>query len=137
MNVTSAGRALGREIIATDFTLASLRDYKRTWSLMEQVFLNNLEEQVDVAFLDIQYALGSIINGVLISVNEIEIERLRAREKNYTILNVTDNIELFDKDIGTEEVITFISKETHRIPEGEEVNIFVLQKICRYDYFCL
>jgi hypothetical protein len=25
-------------------------------------------------------------------------------------------------------VITFISKETHRIPEGEEVNIFVLRR---------
>jgi hypothetical protein len=61
--------------------------------LVVQVILNNKEkeeEYVNAVFLDMQKSEGKSINGVLIEVNENELDDLDIRETQYSRIEVTD-----------------------------------------------
>jgi hypothetical protein len=113
----SAGGTLGRPVRGAP---ARLPGWRRRWSL----FRDNLREEKTFAIepggevppfvlgLNLEPAPDSPsgVNGVLIEVNEVELERLDLREIRYDRLDVT---ELILADHGFEEIVTYVAKQSH------------------------
>lgn len=115
MNAESASRAIGKKLKISDFIPCFLHGYKRGWYIKESVTFDD-KNVLDVLFLDIKKEHSSKINGVLIEVNENELSRIQAREKNYYFEDVTN---LVEPKIVDAEVLVAVSKSEFQVNEDE------------------
>jgi hypothetical protein len=113
----SAGATIGRPVRGA---VARLPGWRRRWSLVrdnrraEKTFAIDPGGEVPpfVLGLNLEPAAeaSAAVNGVLIEVDQAELERLDLREMRYDRLEVT---ELIDPDHGFETVITYVAKRAH------------------------
>ena len=91
---------LGRELSAEDVAFGRLRGFRRTWNVATdnrwnrpgyKMYLDpetGERPEVYVTFLNLR-AHGDEVNGVAFRVCERELERIRDRERNYRLTDVT------------------------------------------------
>lgn len=130
MSIESAKKVIKKEIFMSDLIQAELSDYERTWTAKEFVFSHDKNREIAAAFLDLKCSPGNLINGVLYTVDNIDLDRLKKREKNYDCIEIVlkiviKNCKRIEKD---SKVFTFISKNIFKIKD-DETNIFVMKKI--------
>jgi len=131
MNKLSAEKALKRTLGDDDLKLTKLNGYERKWTLKEKVYSQQLGKIIDAVFLDIEPHLAKSVNGVLIEVTEIEINRLKQREKNYHFVEVTSGIvaNLPSKS----NVYTFVAKNEYKAKQDDDVYVMEgYTKIMKY-----
>jgi len=122
ISAESASRTLRRKISLSDLIPVYLLSYKRGWTLKDKVSSARLAREIDAVFLNIEKAPGKMLNGVLIKVNEGELENLRIREKNYDTLEVTSLIK-FTNEVSIDpasKVFTFVGKDAYKIYHADE-----------------
>ncbi len=120
----SFARTLRREDwSAEDFPLARLKGYRRIWRVAmdnreaipgyKQYFApgEDTPPEVYVAYLDIEREGEGEMVGVLARVSEEELSRLKARERNYVLHEISDA--LLDAPCGGR-VFTFVGSEAGR-----------------------
>jgi hypothetical protein len=113
-----------REWFMEDFPLASLKGYKRVWNVAMdnekhisgyKRYKNIVGEEYPncyVTFLNIKKSEKDLVIGTMVQVTDDELDLLKDRERNYSVLNVTESI----MDSPSEaEVFTFIGT-----PEAED-----------------
>lgn len=93
---------------------AYLNGYKRNWSSIENIYSEKNKSKITAAFLNIVPDNVTSVNGIIFPVNSKELENLKVRERNYQMIDVTDNIRITSNSIqptsGTFRVYTFIDK---------------------------
>ena len=92
INLQSAEKTLGRAVRESDVQIVNLVNYSRVWRLIGQVIVDNYQDPVNAAFLDIAYQNGAVSNGILIEVTSDELKKLDKREKHYRRINITQFI---------------------------------------------
>jgi hypothetical protein len=107
LNPASASRALNKEINYPDYEPASIQGYRRCWNIGEQVFSDNLQRVITGAFLNIEPQAESEVSGAFLQITQHELERLKLREKNYSVCTLGRAI------TGGIEQITFCGKPEH------------------------
>lgn len=98
---------------------AELHGFRRVWGLVEDVYSDSLQREIKAVFLDLVPQQASAINGVLIPVSEKQLERIKLREKNYDVIDVTDRIYLAGRVERLEggSIVTFQGKPEFRLDQ--------------------
>ena len=120
MNVGSAGRLLGRNLAPGELNGAWLNGYVRTWSLRERVFSASLGREITAVFLDLTPDPAARCNGVLLTLDEAEMERMRRREKNYDMVDVSSRTSAAGGEALDGPVVTFVARPEFRTRGGED-----------------
>src|SRR5688572_12851915 len=94
INLESASRTLKRELVRKDVATAVLRDYKRNWTLWDEVISNDLGQQVKAVFLNVEPQEDSFLNGIVFRVSNDELDYFKIREKNYYCADITQLVSL-------------------------------------------
>jgi cation transport regulator ChaC len=129
ISVESASRTLRRKISLSDLIPGYLLSYKRGWTLKDKVFSESLTREIDAVFLNIEKAPGKMLNGVLIKINEEELENLRTREKNYDTFEVTSLIK-FTNEASIDpasKAFTFVGKDAYKV-SNEDDDSFIMNR---------
>ncbi len=117
----SAGATLGRPVRAAP---ARLPGWRRRWSLLRDNLRSEKTFAIDPGGEVPPYVLGlnlepvantAAANGVLIEVDESELERLDLREMRYDRLEVTGSV---IGDHGFETIVTYVAKPEHFCSEA-------------------
>lgn len=128
MDARSAGRALGRVLELGELAPAWVDGFERTWSLRERVFSHLLQREITAGFLDLTADPSARCNGVLLALGEPEMERMRRREKNYDVVDVTGRVSAFHgAPVSKGSVVTFVARPGLRIGAGE-VDVRVMKR---------
>lgn len=91
INLDSAMKTLKREIPKNEFQIVTLKDYKRQWSSIEKIKFENENEEMDGVFLNLKKQKGEITNGVIIKINEKELNEFKKRERNYDCIQLSSS----------------------------------------------
>lgn len=87
-----------------DVVFCRLAGFRRTWGVAMDNRLDvpgykhyrepmgGTRPPVHVTFLDLRRRSGSTVNGVAFRVNEMELEKIRRREGNYQLIDVTGSL---------------------------------------------
>ncbi|WP_406191983.1 gamma-glutamylcyclotransferase [Kitasatospora sp. NBC_01560] len=101
VDTTTLAEYLGRPLAPDlDYVPAKLSGYRRTWSVATDntddraavVYLTpdrTAEPPVQVLFLDVEEDASAAVEGVLVMVTSEGLDRLRRRERNYEVFDVT------------------------------------------------
>lgn len=129
INRTSAGRTLKRTIEPSALILSRITGYRRGWTLKEQVFYEQSKASIQAVFLDIEPDTDSGLNGVLIAISDEELGRLKLREKNYNLIDITHQVRIDDgPSLGpNDQVVTFVAMEDFKVGANSQ-NVFVMQR---------
>ncbi len=114
INLPSVSNALKRTLNKSDLLPVVLDGYVRSWRGKETLLFETLGRTATGAFLDLKSEAKSYVNGVLVTVNEKELEQLKLREKNYDCIEVTDSIR---GAASAGPVFTFVAKSDHLVRE--------------------
>jgi hypothetical protein len=114
MHPRSLSRALGRDVEPAELRLVRVTGLRRDWGLRDVVHSRKLGRNINAAFLDVRPLPGAWVNGTLVSVSAAEQAKIRLREKNYDVLNITSQVE---EELGVGDVVlTSAGKAQHREP---------------------
>lgn len=85
MNQPSAEKTLSRSLCSDDFQCVTLRNYVRSWTAPSCIHLQEDGQlrPCDALFLDLSHCPGASCNGVVVEVNEQELQILDIREQGY------------------------------------------------------
>ncbi len=117
-------------------TTATLKEYERKWNIKVPVVLEEESRLVDAVFLNIVKNVTATTNGILLEINQHELELLKAREINYDCIEVTNKIEssiLKENDV----VVTFVGQQEHLLNSTDtgvilENYLKILNKLDQY-----
>jgi dephospho-CoA kinase len=125
MSPASVGRTLKRDVTLNDLIPVMVQGYRRLWSLKERVFSIALQEEISVAFLDIEPVPGAMVNGTLVQINQEEFDYLKIREKNYKCIDITQTTSFEEEDC---QIYTFIANEEHKIHDADSQGIYIMRR---------
>ena len=129
INEESAKMAKEDKTIPFQQIEAYLNGYRRNWSSIEYVYSEKSKNRIAAAFLNIIPDNITSVNGIIFPVNHAELENLKIRERNYTLIDVTDKIRITSNSIelpvGTFKIYTFIDKANEHSKISKKV--FVLK----------
>jgi hypothetical protein len=130
INLESASRTLKRTLERQDVFTVHLKGYLRCWNLFDDVFSNAKSKDVKAVFLNIVKSESSVINGIILPVNEHELDYFKTREKNYDCVDVSQQIVNSDdkKIIGKIKVYTFVGKPSCLTENSPDFDYFIFQK---------
>jgi cation transport regulator ChaC len=120
LNPTSAARTLGRPVTLNDYVPAKLVGWSRNWALLDRVRLTDDSREVDALFLDLIADASTDCVGALLRVTPEELTALAQRERNYSKVDVSSEIEVVHGRRFVEggrrhtRVVTFVSRPEHR-----------------------
>jgi len=120
--------------------ICKLKGYKRIWNVSMdnsqtianyKYYIEKIENKIQrpnyfVTFLNIEIDQSSEIVGVLFFVDKIMLEKLKNRERNYNLIEITNNIDINIPDKS----FVFIAKESgiKRYKEGIKQKLAVIPK---------
>lgn len=120
INKPSAENALKRTLQPGQIIPTVMTGYRRVWRAKEDIWFETITAQKIGLFLDLEENNKYHVNGVVIKVDETELEQLKLREKNYNFIDVSSH---FD-NLSHRKIFTSISKEENRLqPSDKEVFI--------------
>lgn len=97
INIKSISKTLRREIDKKEIiSEVVLYGYERNWTLKENVFSITLNREITGIFLNVEKSIdSSFCNGVLFPVSESELDYLILREKNYDLVDISNELSTF------------------------------------------
>lgn len=116
MNKKSLATTLGRNINSSDMICAALSGYRRVWNSHAQIKDPSTGAAMDALFLNLEDSRSSQVNGILIEVNDVELNKLKIREKNYELIEL--DVKLINPPRAGAAVLTFIDYDTPRFGRG-------------------
>ncbi|KAA0992971.1 gamma-glutamylcyclotransferase family protein [Dyadobacter aurulentus] len=93
INLKSLSRTMQTEMSVHDIIPVRLNGFSRVWNLREPIFSAGLQKRIEGIFLNIRPESDKWVNGVIFEVSPSQLEYLNEREKNYSRLNVSAQIE--------------------------------------------
>jgi hypothetical protein len=125
INLQSAQKSFKRKLKQSDLIPVYLKGYVKVWNSIEAIKFDDLVERKGV-FLNLKEEKHKKTNGVIIKVDDEELENLKLREKNYTCIEIDkQQIENLHLD---EDIITFITQREDKIAKEGDKDCFIPQK---------
>lgn len=113
----SIARTIVRLPAQEELVAARLTGYDRVWDYTARIHAEALDKEVDAVYLNLRARTTAQVNGVVFGVSEEELAKLAARERYYTMVEVTASIE--PRFEGR--VVTFVCTDPrHLAAVGEE-----------------
>lgn len=123
VNFDSAERTLHRKLADSDVTLAWLADYTRVWDYKSTVYADSLHKKETAVFLNLRPESSARVNGIVFRVDEDELDSLRKREANYSLVEITGSL----TPIFNEPVFAFICSDKAALSD-HDTNCVIMQK---------
>lgn len=124
INEASLAKTIGREIRLSDSDVVQVKGFKRVWNYKVKVESLLLSKIVEATYLNLVTSKDSYVNGVIIKVTKDEFEKLKLREKYYSVIEVSEKI--IDKKY--EKVYTFLCEDKKYIAEKGDENAVIMKK---------
>ncbi len=120
MSPESLGAALGRDVSLDELIPIEIVGWARKWNLGESIQLSGVEKTTVAAFLNLEPSQGNKTSAAMVKVSRTELDRLKAREKNYDALDLHDAIRLVgNRRVGQDAAVwCFIGRDQHRVTTG-------------------
>lgn len=132
INLKSANKAVGHTLKHLDLIPVTLLGYRRTWDLIETVHSIELDSNISAAFLNLTKSSGMYVNGVLIPINDAELDLIANREKNYEMVDISESICCRNLSLGetlqSKNVYTVIAKDEFQINNYQNNDVFFLEE---------
>ncbi|MGV3601166.1 MAG: gamma-glutamylcyclotransferase family protein [Dyadobacter fermentans] len=129
INLSSLSRTMQQEMVEEDIIPVKLRGFTRIWNLKAPIFSDNLKKEITGMFLNIRSRPESWVNGVIFEVSEEQLKYLDLRERNYSRLDVTADIEPYQQlENGTFRVLAYIATGPEFLLEEATGDSFVMTK---------
>lgn len=120
LNKPSAENALKRTLQPGQIIPIVMTGYRRVWRAKEDIWFETISAQKIGLFLDLEQNDKYHVIGVIIKVDEIELEQLKRREKNYNFIDVSSHFN--NLDYG--KIFTSMSKEENRL-RPDDKGVFI------------
>ena len=129
INLSSLSKTLKREMTINDIIPIKLLSYDRLWNLKEKVFSEKLNQNITAIFLNIKPQIDSFVNGVIFEVSDNEFSFLSERERNYSCLNISNQVLPYaNYKVKELDIFVFISIENEFIQNSPDKNCYVMKK---------
>jgi cation transport regulator ChaC len=92
INLESAYKTIGRSIGHSDIKAVRLNNYTRIWNYKSRIYSEHLNKEATAVYLNLICTPGKFVNGIVFKVNDEEFEKLKKRESNYDIVDVSKEI---------------------------------------------
>ncbi len=121
INLNSLEETIDRELIyGEDYNYNVLNSFKRVWRAKVPMMFENIDSISNGVFLDIVNSNEGYVNGIVFKVTKEEFNLLIEREVNYSVICVTNNLELS----LTKDTYAFISKPEKRLTKYD-TDVFI------------
>ncbi|WP_028522666.1 hypothetical protein [Runella limosa] len=128
VNLVSASRTLKRDLSNKDVYIAKLNQYQRNWFLWDNVYSEQLQNQVKGVFLNISYSKNDYLNGLIFEISDEELDYFKLREKNYNCVNVTELVEIENFNLNEKcKILTFAGKKDYLLDVDFE-NAYIFER---------
>lgn len=124
ININSAQKSFERILTQKDLIPATLSGFKKVWNAIEIINFDP-KQAVNGVFLNLEYAQGTT-NGVIIKINEKELEDLKKREKNYSCIEIPKE-KILNLSLD-ENVITFCTQKKDKLAKKGDENYVIAKK---------
>lgn len=126
LNLSSAQKSFKRKLNQSDLIEAYINGYEKVWNSIEHIYFNDLNNQFDGVFLNLNENINSTTNGILIKITDEELEYLKLREKNYSCIEInTENLLNIKLD---EKIFTFMTTNPNKIAKINNNKTIIAQK---------
>lgn len=126
INPQSIAKTLQEHLEDSSVEPTVLRDYERSWSIEDQVFIEgDTRREITMVFLNIKASKGAKCNGVVFPVNEKQLLDFDKRERRYNRVDVGHLVNP-RKDIP---VYTYVGKEPYITPPDTAFVADIYEKI--------
>lgn len=123
INLKSAEKTLGRKIKKTEVIIGRLKHYVRIWDTVADVLIEGDATPSHAAFYNIKKQNKSKVNGIIIKLQNKEIDYLDKREKQYKRIDVTDNI---TTKMDCDKIFTYVGQE--KFSAKNYLNVIILEE---------
>ncbi len=97
INLDSLAKTIERKVSKSEIIPTILFGYSRIWNYKAKVFSENLIKNIDAVYLNLMESKNKQVNGIIFKISDIELEKLKIREKHYTLVNISDKTNLKEK----------------------------------------
>lgn len=125
INLQSAQKSFKRELSQEDLIPVKITGYKKVWNSIENIDFEDIKN-VNGIFLNLKEDKTSSVCGVLIKIDEKELEMVKLREKNYSCININPK-QVKNMDIK-EEIIAFMTTKKDKVAQKGDKNCFIASK---------
>lgn len=126
INLSSAQKSFKRTINQSDLIEVYINGYEKIWNSIEHIYFDDIKEQVDGVFLNLNKNNNSKTNGIIIKITDEELEYLKIREKNYSCIEIQQK-DLLNINLD-EKIFTFMTTNPDKIAKEKNKKTFIAQK---------
>lgn len=125
INLQSAQKSFKRKLKQSDLIPVELSGYVKIWNSIETI---KFKDGIDIngVFLNLHKEKDKSTNGVIIKIDNDELERLKIREKNYSCI-VIDKSAIKNITLD-EDLVTFITTNENKLAKIGDKNCFIPKK---------
>ncbi len=111
INLASAQKSFTRKLNQEDLIPVKIKGYKKVWNSIESIKFD--DENINGVFLNLQKDHKATAWGVKVKITPDELEILKLREKNYSCINIEDDL------------IAFMTTKENKIAKVGDINTFI------------
>lgn len=121
INLDSIAKTIERKVLKSEIIPTIVFGYSRIWNYKARVFSEKLNKNVDAVYLNLKESKKKYVNGIIFKISDAELDKLKLREKHYSLVDISDKTNLKDKY----NIYTFICyHEDHLAKKTSEAYVF-------------